>query len=342
MWLLSMLVCMFGAVLGLTAAADKTLIGSVPLPPIGESDSTAGPAVLGDPSASNHKAGLNGGAYLLVIPVFLPLQNSPSWEAAANKVIADAIAGNPMPSGSVNNPTNYAKCNYRIDWFNLMYSTNINTWDGQTNPPVPFDKEYGRVPWALNIKISISGNDDVSLDSFGVGAKSIDSGNLLGDSVNFIGLSYSLRAPGIKADGSTITSGPTSQKARMVMVLVRTRLFNGGDTQTGREQVRNWVNSFTPYTLTYTAQDIGDDSTKSTASISTGTQSFVQPRLAIMGHAGHAMLSAVNAETNATYVLLSRQSVASGAWTPRGIVTPGTSLDIPLTSRMEFFTLKVQ
>ena len=59
---------------------------------------------------------------ITVTSVLLPVKASPSWAAAADKVIAAAKAGTFGTNTTIASPTDYAVCNYSIGWQNLIYS----------------------------------------------------------------------------------------------------------------------------------------------------------------------------------------------------------------------------
>ena len=58
-------------------------------------------------------------AVVSVTPLLMPNINSPSWPAAANQAIADALAGTLTTRTNISVPTDYAICGFHIAWSNL-------------------------------------------------------------------------------------------------------------------------------------------------------------------------------------------------------------------------------
>ncbi len=274
-----------------------------------------------------------GKAMISLTPVLLPPLGDPTWSTAVTSLLSDAIAGK-LTNQVVTNPNQYGLLTYNIGWTNLVYSTSANMWQGSTNTSF---NVHGQVIAILVDGISISGGDDLPLDSLGVTAASND-GNVLGASVGFTGMDYTATAPAIKADGSRITSGPTSQKAKRVLVIVYSKLFNVGGTQPGLDSVRNYVTEHFPYRLTFVGQVNGDLATMSRVILTTSSEQPIQPTL-MMSRSG--VFSAASYEDR-SYRLLSSATII-GPWALEGVFNGGNSLtNSSFTGQQKFYRLGVQ
>lgn len=202
---------------------------------------------------------------IVVTPVLMPAQQSASWGIVADKVIVNSLEGTLAISNTVNsaqNPQDYTLCSGRIDWFNLVYSTGVAMWDGVLDPAYPFNNELGHVVWALVDARSMTGMDDISLSDLKVSFAS-NGGGALNVVTNYVNMDYSTRAIAIKANGTIVNSGPSDQKGNRILLLVQSKLFNGGGSQSGLDQDRNYimgiVNQYGKYSLTFSAEINGDN-----------------------------------------------------------------------------------
>lgn len=284
-----------------------------------------------------------GATIITITPLLMPTKESASWQASADRVIADARAGTLAGQYNKNGPESYGQAFQKIDWWNLVYSTTTPMWGGQLDPVAPFQNEKGGpVIWNLVIATSTSGQNDLSLDMIRFTSRSND-GNVLGDTVTFDGMSYTPRAIAIRTDGSIIESGPTSQKGRQVYVLIFTKLFNGGNTATGLNEVKNWVGS--SYSIDYVAEVVGDQSSRSTARVSVaGIGSLARyPKLSLARSDASVTIRLVDAEAGRSYRLMARPEVDRGPWTIVAIMD-GTNdtFVMPLTGRSHFYRALLQ
>lgn len=282
---------------------------------------------------------LAASAVITVTPIHIAAQPSTSWTSGADQVVADAIAGTLSTNTAVSDPGDYAVCNYRIYWWSLVYSTGTHMWEGVLNPPAPFDQEFGRNVWALVDVRSVSGEDDLSLSMLTVTTSSSD-GNVLGSAVSFADKSYTPRAVAVRKDGSMITSGSSTQKGARILVLVKSPLFNVGGTQSGLDQVKNWVNANEVYTLGYEAQVIGDGATKSKASVSTAGSADVKPFGLSISPEGQ--LSIIGGEANRYYRVYSKTSLPGGTWKLAGVVNGADTIKVPMNGATMFFRAVAQ
>ena len=264
-------------------------------------------------------------AVVAVTPLLMVNIDSPNWPAAANEAIADAQAGTLTTNTVVNVPTNYAVCDYRIVWQNLIESTTTPMWDGSLNPSAPFNNELGGpLIWQLLDARAASGQNELSLDMLSLTSSSSD-GNVLGGAIGFSGDSYSARAIAIKADGTLINEGDASQKGVRVLVLICMKLFNGGDTLSGIDSVSNWVTApqRSPYSITYTAIVGGDSATASVATVSTVTPPVLPavPTLSIVNNGNRSGTITLKGGTpSEQYQILCAVSM-SGPWSLVGLAT---------------------
>jgi YD repeat-containing protein len=280
-----------------------------------------------------------GSATVKIVPVLLAAQPSPSWGTGVDALIADLLENMINTNAAVAGPGNYVICNQRISWYNLALSQSTPMWDGILNPPVPWNSEYGHVVWALIDATSNTHSDDLSLDSLQVVSSSSD-GNILGGTNRFATNTYTPRALAVKKDGTKITAGPASQKGTRILILVHSRLFNVGDTQSGLDQIHTWVSTHSPYTLAYTAEIIGDEAaTHSTVSLTVGGPIPSTPQLHLTRD---GTLSVIVGEIDRIYTIQAKDALED-PWTFFGTIGGTNSITIPLkTNSNQFFRALVQ
>ena len=164
---------------------------------------------------------------LKVIPSFGPALNSPDFPAYAANAKSKLKATGTLPKGTPSSPTD-ARLLERMTPENLM------TWGNGT----------GGTVWWWHIATG-----KVSLGGIVVTLRSGDPGNILGKMVSFSGSSYSELAPGIRTNGSEITSGPASQEVEgRVIVGVGSKSFTVNSSADALE-VRNWFFQFDKWSL---------------------------------------------------------------------------------------------
>lgn len=263
---------------------------------------------------------------IIITPILLPAQNSPTWQTLADKVIADALAGK-ITTNTMATPTNYALGNYSLSWSNLVYATNDLVW--LTN---------NFVQWLLVDARDTSGADNIALDMLTVSHTSSD-GGILNGTLGFTGLGYTARAPLIRSDGTMVTNAPASTKGKRVLVLAFLPLFNGGDTQAGRDQVMNWVNSHQPYSVSFSAQVIGEPTSLASATTSTAGNHIPAPTLVIDGSG----ISVDQASPGVIYQIEVRAGLRStNSWTSWATITGTNRYPLAsLPSGNGFIRLKV-
>jgi hypothetical protein len=224
----------------------------------------------------------------------------------ANKLVTDA------KTGALKSNTDYMVCeNNQITWSNLIVSSSAGC----------------RVV-AVCVDV-VSSSDDISLDMISVVSLSKD-GNYLGRTNSFGDKAYTPIAIGIKSDGSVITSGLASQKVSRVIVIVFPRLFGGGDTQSGLDEVKNWVTGFKNYTVKYTVS-VGNESSQLITSI------VGVPVLAI---SRDGQLSIINAVPGFKYPIQGKMSFSRGNWYTVGVIEGSASI-IPMDKPWMFYRVAV-
>lgn len=97
---------------------------------------------------------------------------------------------------------------------------------------------------------SIDGSDSISIGSVSMKATETPTG-VLSDIYEVGNRSYSPAAIGIKADGTRVTGGPSDQMVAQIILVFQMRLFTGGASKAGLDEVRNWVLRQAEYTVTY-------------------------------------------------------------------------------------------
>lgn len=334
------------AIISAANAAEQTP------PTTGESVTSSG--LAGKPSKASPSGirmnALTSGqpAVVSVTPLLMVNIDSPNWPAAANEAIADALAGTLTARTNISAPTDYAVCNYRISWSNLVESITTPMWGGMLNPQSPFNNELGGpLIWQLLDARAVSGLNELSLDMLSLTAFSSD-GNALGATIGFIGDSYTVRAIVVKADGTTNNSGDASQKGVRVLALTCTKLFNGGDTQAGLTAVDTWVNQKSPYSITYTAMVGGDRTTTSLATVSTATPTVLPaaPTLSVLNNGNiFGAIALANGTPDEQYQVLSSASVL-GPWSLVGLITANHigngSVAVTAGASAQFYRAKAQ
>jgi len=306
---------------------------------IGEAPKSDGPHKLGATASGKP-------IWVRQTSVIMPSPTSASWSGALNQLISDAKAGALGTNTTLADPVHYGVSNGRIEWQNLAFSTSGYEWNGLLNPASPFDKEMGGPLHCVLIHgIASSGLDEVSLDMIVATNSSPSDGNVLHDTIVFVGTYYTPTAPLKKADGSFVTSGAASEKGVEVWVLVCFRSFNGAGTQSGLDSDKTWMAYYYPYVVLTLAQIAGDDTTRSYVSVTTDTNAVPVPNLATaMKGDGtvNVWVPNPNSTTETSYVLLGA-SVAEGPYNEIvGIVNGNGVANIPAAGTTHYFRAEVQ
>ena len=273
---------------------------------------------------------------LSVTPVLGPSMWSPSWNSFATKLVTDAKNRtlNMVPAVSVTDPTMYTVLpSGKVSWYNFVYSTQTGMWAGDFPIGAPFDVERGQVVIGLSQAESVSGGNDISLSMISVTSGSSDPGNTLGDTLSFeLGLDYTPLAIGIKADGSLVTSGSSTEKVARVIFLTQMKMFDGGDSLTGLNAVKNWIGLQGNFRVTYTIQFAGIPESKVSTAVSLSGFSNQRPTVTITPDG----VTIKNGEIGRSYMIQSAPSV-TGPWQAIGTVSSGGTIAIKRDVAMQFY-----
>ncbi|MFA6554023.1 MAG: hypothetical protein WCS89_00775 [Candidatus Paceibacterota bacterium] len=275
-----------------------------------------------------------------VTPVLGPTMSSVSWSSFATKLVADARNRSVKLSPTViTDPTDYTVCYGKVSWSNLIYSTSSAMWGGKLNPASPFQNEKGQIVSQLVQAESVSGDNTISMSMLSVSCESSDGGNILGDQILFIPADYSSLAIGIRSDGTVITSGRSDQKVARIILITSMKLFNGGANQAGLDQVENWVAGKGNFTITYSAQIIGDAGSTAFAPVSILGYSNVRPLVSINRQSG--VISVTGGE-NRYYSIMTTTDLNGSSWQSAGSVYGNGNIPMTFTGNRKFFRAVAQ
>lgn len=178
----------------------------------------------------------------------------------------------------------------------------------------------GTIWWWLEVTAG-EGETTSLVDVSGI-ISSPDPDNILGKTVTFVGTGYSPTAPGIRADGSEVTSGPANQQVKRLIVAIGSKSFPV--TSTAEAQgVRDWIAQFPNWSTTLVVTAKG-----ATASL---TLKKGQPVLKAMRTGGKFIVTAANNGDLATYGLQTVTALGNPSWwKPAGTIRAGQSVDLGL------------
>lgn len=166
---------------------------------------------------------------------------------------------------------------------------------------------------------------------------------LLGSVLDFGG--YTPRAIAVRRDGTIINSGSPDQKGNRILLIVFSKLFNGGGSEGGLSGVRNWVDDqvvrFRDYNLTFYAQIKGNDVSVTSATVS------------VVGRAGspqilvqqNGLITLRNVFSDRYYRIYRTQDLRSPAnWQLISVIRGDEGFFMPIHSGLpaEFFRVQVQ
>lgn len=278
-------------------------------------------------------SGTAGTSRAWVTPVLGPSLQSASFNQFASKLINDAVAKTiNMAPHTVTSPTDYTVLsNGKISPSNLILSTVEHTWAATLHPPAPFDQEYGQLLLLLVQAESKTGADNISLAMVAVGGS--DNLNVLNNTLTFrVADDYGVYAIGIKADGTVVGNGPSTQLVSRVIFITRMKMFNGGDTQRGIDQATSWIVQVN-LTLTYYARIIGDPDSYSAVTLSLTGYANNRPTMSISNLSSIVLSGA----ENRLYILQSAPAI-EGPWQNTGLTITGNgSVPFQPTNNTGFF-----
>ena len=127
-----------------------------------------------------------------------------------------------------------------ISWKNIVCGTDNGT----------ITSDWVVVQQLVHLR-SIDGSDSINIGMLSMTATETPTG-ALSDVYSVGNQGYSPAAIGIKADGTRITGGSPDQMVAEIVLVFQMRIFSGGTTKAGRDEVRSWVvGQKSEYKLTY-------------------------------------------------------------------------------------------
>ena len=180
----------------------------------------------------------------------------------------------------------------------------------------------GTVWWWLDVTADLG--ETLSLADVSGLFTSSDSGNVLGKVVSLEGTAYSPLAPGIRADGSEVTSGPANQQVKRVIVGIGSKSFPVSSSN-DEQAVKDYLNQFPNWRMTamVTAKE----------TIVTVILSKAQPKLMAVVAGDRLMVSAEGNGDPVSYRVQSSPTLGpSAVWTAVGSIKAGQTVDLGPTS----------
>ena len=147
---------------------------------------------------------------------------------------------------------------------------------------------------------------------------------MLGKVVSLEGTAYSPLAPGIRADGSEVTSGPANQQVKRVIVGIGSKSFPVSSSN-DEQAVKDYLNQFPNWRMTamVTAKE----------TIVTVILSKAQPKLMAVVAGDRLMVSAEGNGDPVSYRVQSSPTLGpSAVWTAVGSIKAGQTVDLGPTS----------
>lgn len=182
-----------------------------------------------------------------VTPIkMVPKSAGDIWVSAATKVMADAIAGTLKDTTG---ESGYMLCKGQVMLSDLVYAT------------------YTTRQVVCQVVDLRSKAGLLSMGKIAVTSKSSDSFGALNDTYVFDGIDHTAFAVLIKADGTMVTSGSSDQAGVRVVVLVFMKTFLA-ETPKQDVEAQNWMAGYADYSVYYSAQIRGDNSTKVSVGVS--------------------------------------------------------------------------
>jgi hypothetical protein len=201
-----------------------------------------------------------------IIPSVGGPQHAASFAAYAGNAVQALRTTGTLPVGVVGSPTEARKIEF-LRAEDLMTTATAPFYGGVFGPAAPFNNERGSTVWWWVVVSSRTGGDTVSMDMISGLADSSDPQRSLRKETSLASGAYSPIAIGIRADGSVINSGASSQKARTIIVGIGSKSYLVSD-QASLQAVRIHVVGNFSTTMTITAG----------ASTASKTLNLVSPR----------------------------------------------------------------
>ena len=176
----------------------------------------------------------------------------------------------------------------------------------------------GTVWWWLDVTADLG--ETLSLADVSGLFTSSDSGNVLGKVVSLEGTAYSPLAPGIRADGSEVTSGPANQQVKRVIVGIGSKSFPVSSSN-DEQAVKDYLNQFPNWRMTGMVSAKG---------VTTTVVLQKAPPKLMATMAGEGRLFMVSAEDNGdpmSYGIQSSLTLGSSeVWSSAGSIKAGQTL----------------
>jgi len=254
-----------------------------------------------------------------IYPVLLVRPESIHFEGSFLEAVADIRNGtvkrsNPVLAFSTPRMYNYLAPGTKVPWWSVAYSETNGApmFAGELNPTGDFANERGltaafivRLRGTAVTLSSISRHEFNSNDG-GVG---VSRGYLFSEK-EYSSPAYSSLARGYRGD-DVIVSGPGSQECEDIFVLFWNFPFNGGGSQPGLNEIRDWTLSFDNFTEFFSVVVGG---VSYLAQIEMKPES-VLPSIAVVNGAVTLVNNAPGEVEKATSL--------GGPWVPAGFIQPG-------------------
>lgn len=283
------------------ALSSMTAIAAESPPPLVEVETSAdGPVTVvvtkgALSSRAAPRALSNPNARIIVNPVRMIDKANAAWPNAAALVVGDVRANalRVVPN-AISGPSDYSAAPY-ITWSDVVSNPN--------------QEEL----WYVVRGFSTTGANDVSLGGTTVTFESPSDGGQLNATVTFGSLTYTPYAPLIMQNGSTVTSGATSQQGQRFIVLVHIKSFDGS-SQANLNSAQSWVTqpAHMPYVVKCTAQMNADSAVWRSVSTDTPFDDGRVPLLLERHDPSGMFFSVPNAFTNRFYTVWGRGSLTGG------------------------------
>ena len=254
----------------------------------------------------------------------------------------EMLATNTWPAS----PTNYSMVSSEseIPWWSLVYSRSTPMFAGVTNPAPPLENEHGfnlvrRVFLVAppGQKVSLSMFAKVTWDSSDKG--SAEHGSLFTETpINGASTSYTELARGYNKDGSVITSGPGDQLCDVVVAYFWDFPYNGGGTQEGLNEVKNYVEVEVPNFASTFSVEAGGVSVSQTLYVKLPAGGVPVPSLTVARQSD----ASIQVQVQGAYGVLWGAEFLEGPWVPLTTVAPGSLWYSIGDKNKEFFQVTTQ
>ena len=174
---------------------------------------------------------------------------------------------------------------------------------------------------------TVDGSNSVNIGDVTMEAHETPTG-ALSDIYSVGNRSYSSAAIGVKSDGTIVTGGPSDQMVSKIIMVFQMRLFTGGSSKAGLEEVRNWVLRQAEYTVKYRVSVEGREVRGGEASVT-----VEKPHLIISRN----FITLVGDELEYPYDIQYTEKV-TGPWRNLVVAWPGDIIPInTATGKTKFF-----